>query len=357
MKWNGLAIAGDMHLRQRTWKNRLDIEGDSYKSLAQVTDFCLDNNHSLLLPGDIFNTQHPDSKAIDIFREYVQRMTGHGLPVWVTQGQHDESDPPWPLAIAGKDAGIQYANGQCIEMLPGLHVYCLDRLSKDAAQAAIQRVPQTANALAVHQLARQAFPMDGVWDFDLDWVPSHVKYVFMADFHKQVEYHTPTYDAWYTGSSHVCEINEEVDKSFLSVTPAGSGFEVERIPLETRRIRTFKAGNETEFKRVLAAISKMETVRGMQPVAVVEFDVDIPDAIPRLRKVAEATPASVWPQPVMLRTDIDEVSLVTESDDVSLRGCLESLVNPGSELFTFVDDLLTRDTATVLSEYKQAAGI
>ena len=87
-----------------------------------------------------------------------------------------------------------------------------------------------------HQMFREVFNMDGVWNIDTEWIPEHVKYVLVGDLHEPVEFEGHHHvKAWYSGSMYMCKLDEPPAKSFLDVGITDDGkMQVQRIPLKSR---------------------------------------------------------------------------------------------------------------------------
>ena len=288
------------------------------------------------------------------------RVTDAGLTVYVIQGQHDYADPPWPKALCSDE--VIYVDQQLFEPLPGLKIYGLDNRPLTQLEDAIKAVPLAANCLMLHQLARQIFKMDGAWDFDADWVPEHIKHMFIGDFHEQVDFPYGIKEhgrAWYTGSTYMCSITEEVNKSFLDVTFDDGSLTVKRIPLDTRFVTTVTLDTIDDLKAAIDSIAKAPKL-DMKPIIIAEYSTGIPQAVPRLQAAAKAAGVHLWAKPTALRTD-EEITYVNDDGTPIVSTEMVDLVDryaePSDELNAFLRDLLTKDIVTVFDMWRTKMGV
>ena len=308
--------------------------------------------------GDIFNANRPDSQSIDLFRAVLSTMKSFSLPVYVIQGQHDRSTPPWPTAVCGED--IIYVHKQRFQPVAGGPIfYGLDQHPVDVElQAALSEVPADVTGLVMHQLARSVFPLDGAWDFDVAWVPSQVKHLYIGDYHVAADFPWAGGTAYYSGSSYMCSISEAVNKSFLHLTMDGKELKTERIPLKTRRCYKLAVSDEATLKNTVALLHKPFPVDdrdgGQTPIVVLDYLVSVPEVMKQVEPLVKDR-AILWPIPTSNRVEWrrDGMAADTEVHHASMESCVGTFLAPDSEAHALTLDLLaSKDVEETLNVWR-----
>lgn len=342
--------------------SRPGIRYDSYYSFMQIIDYCCTNNAGLILAGDTFNSKTPSASDVEFFRHQIGRMRDKHvpLPVYIIQGQHDMSLPPWPRALM--DSGVTYVDRMEFSPLPGLTLFGLDARKRVDIEAAVAEIPETCNGVVCHQLAKQVFDKEGAWDFDATWLPPHVSLALIGDFHEPVELEfDPGRWMLYTGSSHMCSIAEIPEKSFVVLGVADDGsIQWQRIPLVTRpHVHLHVNGEEDmpaliqQLEALAAGDHKAEypafelngvTASGiMTPTVKITFRTDVKDVIKRTATFGEFL--HIWPDPVIVSTMIgSNVEDAPAPSEATLQDCLSRFCAPNTEVFSLVSDLLSART-------------
>jgi len=358
-KIEGCVFSGDQHLRPQTWARRPEIHGDAYSALVQIIAYCVQHNRALMMMGDLFNSEHPDSRSVEVFRASMDTMEENELPVYAIQGQHDMATPPWPVSL---HSYVQYVSGKTFHPIPdGPEFYAFDRIANPEVIKNDLNIPSTAVGLVGHQLAREVFPMEGRWDFDASCLPSTIKYLFLGDFHEPVTFGIPGGRGWYSGSMYLCKIDEPTEKSFLDVKHHDiAGLSVERIPLKSRQYIKYTINQASELDAVVGILTeaKLEPdVDNQQPVVVVEYLAEVLDVVPRL-EAAIAGRAYLWPKPVSSRIVWDDGKAQATTEHQTMESCIQKYHPPTSREHQFLTDLLKRpDTDKVLAEWREKMGV
>jgi len=146
---SGFVFTADCHLSRLIWNKRPTLVGDSWLAFTALVDHCVQQRAPLLIGGDLFDKTQPDSASVVMFSRAMDRMQQAGLPVWFTQGQHENATPPW----ASCHPHPRHAHGQLFE-LPGVHgkFYGLDWQPLGKAKDALRAVPPEATWLLCHQV-------------------------------------------------------------------------------------------------------------------------------------------------------------------------------------------------------------
>ena len=284
------------------------------------------------------------------------RLGGAGLKAYVIQGNHDRTDPPWPYALCGESDVMTYAHNVVIDMPElGIKMLCLDYMHRDDLKTALMAVPPDINALALHQMAKPAFDMDGVWNFDPEWCGSSIKNVFLGDFHEAVEFRDDKRTCWYSGSTYMCSITEPVEKSFIDISGSNGRHEVKRVALETREVHNFRVATPDDLVTTVKQLQMLRANRrGQQPLAVVSYEAVLPDIERQLRQASQCV--VLWPKPLATRLDVSDV-VFSESHGDTLITCLDGFAEPGSDQHKFVTALLQRPAQQVFDDWRKQHGV
>jgi len=348
IKITNCVFAGDLHLRQQAWNTRPELAGDSYESFIQIIEYCVQHNSSLILAGDIFNSINPDARSVEVLRRGLDTMAQSALPVYVIQGQHDRANPPWPLALVDNPMVMYVADKLFVPITCGPIFYAIDQTPVAAdLKAKLANVPDKVKVLVLHQLAKDVFPIEGAYDFDSEWVPKHVQTLLMADYHKRCTFKWQgTKVGRYCGSTYMCKIDEEPDKSFYSLTINENGdLQTAVIPLRTRPYKFLVINDEAELTKCSESLAAIPKATGMLPVVVVTYVATVPDVEVKLRAVLEKK-AYLWLRPVTMRTvwTAEEGAVAdVPRQRLTLENCVSKFLTPDSDEHKLLMALLAAD--------------
>ena len=320
----------------------------------------------MLLGGDLFQSTHPHAEDVKFFRAQMQLMKDAGLPVYYVQGQHDFSDPPWPDALC--DA-LTWVNNKAFTIEPGINIFALDHMKPAQLEETLKNVPTNCNVVMLHQLARQVFPLEGTWDFDVAWLPEHVKVAIMGDYHQPVEFKWGQNNVgFYTGSMHVQSIDEPKEKSFVMAGLTNSGaFQYQRIPLITRAYFNYPINSEGELDALVRWLNAYDVAaeakaRGIlwdaikQPVVEVPHLTSIKDVKTRL-EAASGGKVCLWLKPFNVEIQQGPITVSEAGTRASLESSLKNFVEQGSPDYDFILELLSQPSELVFDRWRQRLGI
>lgn len=322
-----------------------------------MVQLCRQLDAGLVLLGDAFNVSHPDSESVRIFREGIAAIRERGLPVWAIQGQHDASNPPWPLALTD---GITYVHQQ--EFQPwanGPIFYGLDQHRDQAKlEQACRAIPAAATILVAHQLARPAFTMDGVWDFDPDWVPAHVQLMILGDYHQAEQFNLPD-GRWlgYSGSTYRCKLDEDKSGTIFCMELAPNsncGVKMSRIQLKTRQVHRFAIHTDAELQKAVQEVQALPKTFEMLPIVHLRYYTSVEGVVERISQVLQDR-AYLWLDPAVMRLAGEEKSLpgLAAGEACTVDNCVAKLQTPGSDPYSLVMELLQQDPDMTLPKWRE----
>ena len=168
--------------------------------------------------------------------------------------------------------------------------------------------------------------------------------VFASDYHSDpLEWASPDggLRMWYSGSQHVCKIDEPWKKSFVRVSPDGAGgWAVERVPLATRQYIFLEIPSEQAMDKAMAFVAGVAPGE-LAPVVVAAYPVNIPNVPARLRAVA-GDRTVIWEHPQAVAAEAMRQGLAAPGKDQArnLPALLSRCVSPERKAFGLVQDLL-----------------
>lgn len=341
-------IAGDLHLRPTTWAKHPELSGDSYFGLQQVVDAALERRVPLILPGDIFDRNRPDSGSVMVFVEQMDRMRDAGESVYCIQGNHDQANPPWFLVhpwvtdLHRNSVSIREVNFYGLAFTP-----C------EALEAELSAIPVGTAVLICHQSWGEVQRI-GHTDGSLAQMPFGLA-VFSGDYHihgmfcgtakngDDVSLYSP-------GSMCLQALNEDPEKLFhvlgLGVAAERGASAVESHSLRTRRYVSHTAGTDEEFAQVIQEVSQPLLPDAKLPSQIrksilrVRYNDLIPDAFDRL-VAAAGDRFHLFPEPQRV------VETMVVDTEATPEGAFDSLLTAVVEL-TPVDGAVYRGVRRLL---------
>lgn len=283
-------FCADLHLADGAWTSRPAIYGDSYYSLTQIIDYCVEQALPLVIGGDVLDVKKNSARPVQQLCAQMARMQTANLPVYYIQGQHELdryvtwlSVHPWPTNVNK----TQFSIG-------GLKLYGIDWLPRGEIQEAFKAVPPDTDLLICHQVWKDLMKNVGRPECNLADV-HHVKYVLSGDFHvttieQNVNAHGELTQLISPGSTCMQDISESPQKYFYVMHADVSSITPVRHELKTRRMRLYTI-TDTESLDDLCAGGFLRDIQEMlgdlppeinKPLVRVKFDKKIPDAYIRI---------------------------------------------------------------------------
>jgi DNA repair exonuclease SbcCD nuclease subunit len=347
--------------------------GDSYHSLAQIVDYCIENELPLIAGGDLFDKPDPDPVSVNVMCREMDRMQEDGLPVYFIQGQHERvrrnlgeehGRPewmrvhPWPTHV----------HGQTFE-IDGATFYGLDWTPKEHIEEAFDNIPDEASVLVAHQ----------VWsEFMGGWIPSEcelsmllvrapqIKHVLTGDFHEHTEACYPAgpdvdeLTMYSPGSISMRSISEPSNKCFYHFRDGNissePGHSMSHHNLETRHFDEVAIEHEDDLHELSVLVNQGERLDSLpeviaKPLLRVAYLDTIPDVYNRIRATV-GDQAYLFTSPVTVEQDSPEVEDQERRDviDQGLAGALGLVVDPDSAEYQTAMRLLSSSGITDLRE-------
>lgn len=357
-----IVFAADLHLTPTVWASLPSMRGDAYFGLKQIVDFCIEKEaEALLLGGDVFNTKNPDSLSVKVFQREMNRLIP-GCRVIANQGQHDKSTPPWATLCDR----VEHHTDKLVNItIDGTQyeLYVLDNSSSDWVKNRLEEIDLLAGCdiVMMHQALRQVISYENAWNLDVDWLPKAVKLVLLGDLHMEVS----VGKCHYSGSTHIRAMDENPDKSFISVSRDGDELIVKRHPLETRMTCASTILNEADLDAVIQSLDTLPDTNElpeMRPVVLARVAPDVLEAYTKLSKACSDHSVHLRIRDLVLNADKTKNGAVV-SGNASIERCLDMAVDreKNPELHSFLLRLLQSmrgaDPSAELATVKKELGI
>lgn len=146
-------VTGDTHLAKTVWQKHQDLAGDSYRAFEHVVGEAISRRLPLILLGDNFDKQRPDSETVAFFCSQMDRMAASRLATYFIQGNHDYAVPAWPMVHSWPT----WAHRREFQ-LAGTTFYGLDYTPRDRLDEELATVPAQTQVLLMHQAWQEMVP-------------------------------------------------------------------------------------------------------------------------------------------------------------------------------------------------------
>jgi hypothetical protein len=229
------AVFGDVHLKDRIYRNR-PMYGDPYFVFNAAIDIAIENEVKVvILPGDILDKQSNNSKPIACLKAGLDKLDDAGIQVAYIQGQHCMADPPWPSV--SKNAVHLHRNSIEVD---GYTITGIDFQAKENLQGELSWVSETLKAepaktiLVMHQVWSPWMPDFTLPQGHLDDVSGFIPELGLlvtGDLHEwKNEITSEGLVALSPGSMCMQSISEPEDKYVTLLGPREHGMEKVRLP-------------------------------------------------------------------------------------------------------------------------------
>jgi len=281
---SGFFFAADLHLQPTAWVGRQSLRGDSYFALQQILELMRQYQKPVILGGDVFDSDRPDSESARVFSDFCRDVKESGLAAYYVRGNHDDAVPGWAGIL-----GAEHVVGPRI--IGDIPVYGLDYTPRSRLGYELQQVPQDA-VFICHQAWKE---LQGGAHFDgsLEDCPAMV--TLAGDLHMTLERTlSGGRRAYSPGSTCMQSIDEPESKfvAYCDYNPEGGVIAVSWVGIKSRGVRRFKAMTVEDLDAVCVALQGWTDVTPGVPldlqkqIVAVEYDPALPRVAERLQFAA-----------------------------------------------------------------------
>lgn len=259
---NGFLFAADLHLQPAVWASHPELAGDTWYGFQQLVDYCQRDSCDLVLGGDIFDSDRPDSASVLRFCQGVQQLQMRGLRIYYVNGNHDMvvGGPPWPAI-----GGAIWLHG-AVHDIGGVRVRGMDFMQRTQLAAYLAGVEFTdCSVLVAHQtwleIAGKLLSHG-----PLAAIRGNISLVLSGDYHvpvasRQITGATGAFQFMSPGSVSMQAITECTSKAAIRVMPPVAGVEsrcpvTTWVPLQSRPVMTYQIPDEAGLREFMQAIKQ-----------------------------------------------------------------------------------------------------
>ena len=284
-----IAFTADNHIgitNQWSIKERGEDFLRSFKDMVDKIILLTDvATKSLIIGGDLFNSPYPASFAVEFVQKEIRRLNDARCAVYGIDGNHDIADSKWL-----KVCGIIPLTSTPIT-LPGRHEVKVCGISYRRATDVIAEMNAMVDRgvkcdiLVLHLAFGEMNRMGAGSDISAGEIMSMLKamgtrMVLMGHIHIRQSVTIDGVTFAYCGSTELCAMNEQKDKSFELIDQ--STFAMTAVPIKTRNIESIVISTEEEFAKFEANVKESDTLYSMF------ITNNIRDGVKRLREVARS---------------------------------------------------------------------
>jgi len=314
-----IIYTSDWHLGKRQYglKHR---EQDRYKAAWHVLKKAVQTGAvAVLNGGDILDVTRPTSRAVNELRKMHKYLRENGLPMYLVQGNHDKTSPPW-FDLFLEDEPKQTSGLVLLEQekvnIPGtgLSVYGVPEMPVDKLVEHLESdEAPCANILLTHVMVRDWIGFKSPSALELKDLPDgKYQQAVIGDVHKTEMCRIGKTMCISPGSIELGARDEQVTKYYIQVDVKTLKLESKTIP--TRPVVFVQILNEDEMKEGMDAISNADAVEAL---IYLTYDPSIDGIVNRVMS-KKTKPGTI----IDMKTEVSEEQLHDgdfESDSDELR--------------------------------------
>jgi DNA repair exonuclease SbcCD nuclease subunit len=324
---------GDNHLRDMHLGRR-DRGDDFTRAVYEAIEIGIEEKVSAILQcGDLFDTNRPSSHIIRrVLPKIQEKLIRANLPMYVVNGDHDKTDPPWATFESPAGCGIHMLENRLVT-IPGtkVTVYGLDFIGKTKERfLEVRDALPAADILMWHTQVKEFAGFYGQDAVTMAELPTDkYRVIALGDIHCR-EYRRQGHClVGYPGSTELVKQDEPLEKSvtILEVPEDGEVTERARV-LHTRSVRVYRMHTDEDVLRVL---NELHAIRDENPMVFGRFNVNIPNVMARF--CATLDPDKAILRIVSYPENRPPNAEVNVEDDKHLEDFLSEYLSPGTEIF------------------------
>lgn len=189
---NKLLYTADWHLGKRQYGLN-HREQDRYKAAWYIVKYAVKHKlRGIVNGGDILDVTRPTSRAVNQLKDIHTYLKEHGMPMFLVQGNHDKTDPPWFNLFMDDDdtdemSGLILLDDERVTLtskgLPDFTIHGLSEMPVDQMVKRINELPES-DLFVTHIMVRDwiGFPKETALQLS-DIPDNRFKHVVIGDIH------------------------------------------------------------------------------------------------------------------------------------------------------------------------------
>lgn len=271
---SGFIFAADIHLSKLTWQNKPDMIGDSWRSFMQIIDYALEHKLPIILGGDVFDKEQPDSASLQVLYRAMDKMQAAGLAVYFIEGQHEKAQPAWMSAHAWpQHVGIPPNQ---FFTIASHTFYGINWTARSEIKELVNSIPQNVEFLVMHQVWAEHMGNIVIPELSIHDLP-YACTVLTGDYHKhQITEHI-TAGGKITmvspGSINMRKIDEDPEKYFYHYDFASRKFQaIQLVTTPKFEVTVSSFAALQQFTEQLDQAIKQQQNNQIKPVVRIYYD-------------------------------------------------------------------------------------
>lgn len=169
----------DLHIAKNLKKSCSLTRDDSYRALDMMTSLILKDSEAeaVILPGDIFNTNHVNGRSIAAFLSMLDKFAERNIRVYSIQGNHDRDEQESIPAAMGA-----LSIDRKLVKIGDTRIYGLDYRKKLDLKEYLAKVPP-CDVLVLHGAYSGFCTLESMIDYSTEDIPEHVRNLFSGHLH------------------------------------------------------------------------------------------------------------------------------------------------------------------------------
>lgn len=339
----------DWHFGKRKYGLK-HLEQDRYDAAWQIVKYAVTNGAKFILNGgDLLDVTRPGSAAVVELGKIHQFLAQHEIPMYLVQGNHDKSDPPWfELFDTSSRGGIKLLNGAVVkETLSDnngtsttVKITGYDETPREKLKAALEAAPQ-ADILLLHAATKEffSFPTERTFCVKEDVPKDKYKLIVVGDIHVSESKVIGKSTCLSPGAIEVGERAEARKKYFWTYTMKGKTWIEDRVRINVRNTIDLKILSEDDVED---GLKQMETADALGSTIHFYYNPEIPGIVERV--LAKRKNSKTYVAPEAVHNTSDDVDAV----EVATAESVEELLPLTSFISDFTEDEIVEAAAKVL---------
>lgn len=339
----------DWHFGKRKYGLK-HLEQDRYDAAWQIVKYAAEKGAKFILNGgDLLDVTRPGSAAVVELGKIHAFLVEHSIPMYLVQGNHDKSDPPWfSLFDTSSAGGIKLLNGNiveekvmCGETTRTLTITGYDETPREKLKEKLNKAPST-DILLLHAATKEffSFPTERTFCVKDDVPKDKYKLIVVGDIHVSEAKSIGKSICLSPGSIEVGERSEARQKYFWTHTMQGGSWVDKKVSLVVRNTIDLMILTEDSVEE---GLKKMEDADALGSTIHFYYNPEIPGIVERVLAKRKNPNTYVAPEAAHT-TDNDDATAV----EIANAESVEDLLPLTSFICDFTDDEIVEAAAKVL---------
>jgi DNA repair exonuclease SbcCD nuclease subunit len=253
----------DWHFGKRQY-GLLHRERDRYKAAWQIVRYAVEQGAAFILNGgDLLDVTRPGSAAVVELSKIHTFLQEAGIPMYLVQGNHDRTDPPWfDLFKHEGPGGIKLVGDRVLDIQFGEKILKLagfDETPRERLKEQLHKL-EPVDILLLHAQTQEFFRFAGERSTSLkeDLPENRFRLVVVGDIHVSKSINVGTTVCLSPGSIEIGDRLEAREKYFWKYELGQNGFVEHKLPLQVRACIDLRILEEDSMEEALREMEEAD---------------------------------------------------------------------------------------------------